>query len=75
MSSNYFGDLIKRETGKTAQEYIQLRVIDIAKEKMCGSELSISEIAYQLGFKYPTHFTRLFKKCAGMSPSKYRVRI
>ena len=75
LSSNYFGDLIKRETGKTAQEYIQLRVIDIAKEKMCGSELSISEIAYQLGFKYPTHFTRLFKKCAGMSPSKYRVRI
>lgn len=73
LSPNYFGDLIKKETGKTAQEYIQLKVIDIAKQRLADSSLSINEIADELGFKYPTHFTRLFKKCVGLSPSEYRL--
>ena len=72
LSANYFGDLIKKETGKSAQEYIQLKVIDIAKERIFDINNSISEIAYELGFKYPQHFTRLFKQKVGMSPNEYR---
>ena len=74
LSANYFGDLIKKETGKSAQEYIQLKVIDIAKERMFDTTKSISEIAYELGFRYPQHFTRLFKKCVGQSPNEYRTQ-
>ena len=62
LSANYFGDLIKKETGKTAQEYIQSKVIDAAKEKIFDLSKSVSEVAYELGFKYPQHFTRLFKQ-------------
>lgn len=72
LSSNYFGDLIKKETGKSAQEYIQLKVIDVAKERMFDLNKSISEVAYELGFKYPQHFTRLFKQKTGMTPNVYR---
>lgn len=72
LSANYFGDLIKKETGKTAQEYIQLKVIDVAKEKIFDHSKSVSEIAYELGFKYPQHFTRLFKQRVGQSPNEYR---
>ena len=74
LSANYFGDLVKKETGKSAQEYIQLKVIDIAKERMFDTTKSISEIAYELGFRYPQHFTRLFKKCVGQSPNEYRTQ-
>jgi AraC-like DNA-binding protein len=73
LSPNYFGDLIKKETGKSAQEYIQAKVIDIAKEKIFDMEKSISEVAYELGFKYPQHFTRLFKQKVGVSPNEYRA--
>ncbi len=73
LSANYFGDLIKKETGKTAQEYIQEKVIDIAKEKIFDMDKSIAEVAYQLGFKYPQHFTRLFKQKTGISPTTYRT--
>lgn len=62
LSANYFVDLIKKETGKTAQEYIQSKVIDAAKEKIFDLSKSVSEVAYELGFKYPQHFTRLFKQ-------------
>ena len=72
LSSNYFGDLIKKETGITAKEYIQSKVIDIAKERIFDMDKSISEVAYELGFKYPQHFTRLFKQKTGMSPLEYR---
>jgi AraC-like DNA-binding protein len=57
LSSNYFGDLIKKETGKTAQEYIQSKVIDVAKEKIFDKSKTVNQIAYELGFKYPQHFT------------------
>lgn len=73
LSSNYFGDLIKKETGKTAQEYIQNKLLSIAKEEILGSEKSVSEIAYQLGFQYPQHFTRIFKKNVGYTPTEYRT--
>jgi AraC-like DNA-binding protein len=72
LSANYFGDLIKKDTGFTAQEFIQSKVIDLAKEKIFDVNKSISEIAYELGFKYPQHFTRLFKQKVGMSPLDYR---
>ena len=55
------------------QEYIQRKVIDIAKERIFDPGRSISEIAYSLGFRYPQHFTRLFKKVVGCSPNEYRT--
>lgn len=72
LSPNYFGDLVKKETGKTAIAYIQEHLIDVAKEEILGSEKSVSEIAYQLGFQYPQHFTRIFKKTVGCTPKAYR---
>jgi AraC-like DNA-binding protein len=73
LSASYFGDLIKKETGKTAQDYIQEKVIDVAKEKIFDQTKSVSQIAYELGFKYPQHFTRLFKQRVGQSPNEYRL--
>ncbi|MDB5023571.1 MAG: transcriptional regulator, AraC family [Mucilaginibacter sp.] len=72
LSANYFGDMVKKETGKTALEYIQLKVMDMAKESVLDTNKSVSEIAYQLGFKYPQHFTRAFKKNTGYTPVDYR---
>nr|WP_311316403.1 helix-turn-helix domain-containing protein [Epilithonimonas lactis] len=71
-SANYFGDLIKKETGKTAQEFIQNKIIDVAKERIFHVDKSISQIAYELGFKYPQHFIRLFKQRTGVTPNEYR---
>ena len=73
LSPNYFGDLVKRETGRTAQEHIQLRLIDAAKERIADPGRPISDVAYCLGFKYPQHFTRLFKQVVGCSPNEYRT--
>lgn len=72
LSSSYFGDLIKKETGRTAQDYIQSKLIDEAKEKIFDQTKSVSQIAYELGFKYPQHFTRLFKQHVGNTPNEYR---
>ena len=72
LSPNYFGDLIKKETGKSAQEYIQFKMMNIAKERILDTNKSISQIAYSLGFQYPQHFTRVFKKIAGQTPNEYR---
>jgi AraC-like DNA-binding protein len=72
LSASYFGDLIKKETGKTAQEYIQMKVIDVAKERIFDQRKSVSQIAYELGFKYPQHFARLFRQRVGQSPNEYR---
>jgi AraC family transcriptional regulator, transcriptional activator of pobA len=72
LSPKYFGDLVKKETGKTAQEYLQLKLIDVAKERILDTSKSVSEVAYELGFKYPSHFTRLFKQHTGHSPNEYR---
>lgn len=75
LSSNYFGDLIKKETGKTAQEYIQNKIIELAKEKILGSDMTVSQIAYELGFQYSQHFNRLFKKSVGCTPNEYRLQV
>ena len=71
-SSNYLSDLLKKETGKTAQEHIHLFIIEQAKNKLLNSKSSISEIGYALGFEYPQHFSNLFKLKTGISPSEYR---
>jgi AraC-like DNA-binding protein len=73
LSANYFGDLIKKETGKSAHEYIQLKTMDVAKEKIFDTSKSVSEIAYELGFKYPQHFSRSFKQHTGITPNEYRM--
>ena len=75
LSSNYFGDMFKKETGKSPQEYIQEKVIELAKERISGTADTVSQIAYSLGFQYPQHFWRLFKKRVGYTPSEYRAQI
>jgi AraC-like DNA-binding protein len=72
LSANYFGDLIKKETGKSAHEFIQLKLIDVAKERIYDTKKSVSEVAYGLGFKYPQHFSRVFKQYVGLTPQEYR---
>ncbi|MDR2231932.1 MAG: helix-turn-helix domain-containing protein [Tannerella sp.] len=72
LSANYFGDLVKKETGKTPQEYIQLKVVEKAKDKLYHPDRTVNEIAYELGFKYPHHFSRMFKKVVGCSPTDFR---
>ena len=73
LSPNYFGDLVKKETGKSAKEYIQLKMLDVAKEYLLHPEKSITQVAYKLGFQYPQHFVRFFKRYEGITPSQYRV--
>jgi len=73
LSASYFGDLVKKETGKSPQEHIQTKVIDVAKERIFDQSKSVSQIAYELGFKYPQHFTRLIKQRVGQSPNEYRM--
>ncbi|MDB9152599.1 helix-turn-helix domain-containing protein [Parabacteroides distasonis] len=75
LSSNYFGDMFKKETGKSPQEYIQEKVIELAKERISDTADTVSQIAYSLGFQYPQHFCRLFKKRVGYTPSEYRAQV
>lgn len=72
LSANYFGDLIKKETGKSAKEYIQDKIIDVAKNKIFAADKTVNEIACELGFKYPQHFSRMFKNETGYTPYEYR---
>lgn len=72
LSPNYFGDLVKKETGRTPQEIIQKKVISLAKDNLLGSDHTISEISYALGFQYSQHFNRFFKRNTGLTPSEYR---
>ncbi len=72
LSPGYFGDLIKRETGNSPQEIITLHLINEAKRRLASTDTDISVIAYDLGFQYPQHFTRLFKRVTGKSPSTFR---
>ena len=70
MSSNYFGDLIKKTTGDTAGNHIRQYIIQRAKNELI-SGATASQVAYNLGFDYPQHLSRLFKKCCGCSPTEY----
>ena len=72
LSANYFGDLIKKETGKSAQEYIQQKTMEVAKDLLSTTSKSISEIAYHLGYQYPQYFSRAFKKVVGKTPNEFR---
>ena len=72
MSPNYLSDLLKKETGRNAQDHIHFFVIERAKTQLLNSDESISQIAYGLGFKYPQNFSKLFKKKTGISPTEFR---
>lgn len=74
LSPNYFGDMIKKETGKTPQERIQEKIIELAKEHIADTDKTVSEIAYTLGFQYPQHLCRMFKKRTGCTPNEYRLQ-
>lgn len=74
LSPNYFGDLVKSETGKTAQEYIQLKIVEMAKNAMLTPDLNIKQIADMLGFQQPQHFLRFFKRKVGCTPKEYRIK-
>lgn len=73
LSASYLGDLLKKETGVSALKHIQQKMLDVAKERVFDTSRSISEIAYELGFQYPQHFSRWFKKMTGCTPNEYRT--
>ena len=73
MSANYMSDLLKKETGRNAQDHIHLFVIEKAKNILLNSNDTISQVAYGLGFDYSQHFSRIFKAKTGMSPKEYRT--
>lgn len=72
LSSPYLTDLLKQETGKNTQELIHSFVVEKAKTKLLNSNISISELAFDLGFEYPQYFSRMFKKKTGMTPIEFR---
>jgi len=74
VSQRYLSDTLKKETGKTSTEHLHLHLIDEAKNRLLQPNNSISEVAFALGFKYPPHFSRLFKKKEGISPTEYRKK-
>lgn len=71
LSPNYFGDLVKRETGVTAQDFIQRKVLDHAKARLLQGDDNVSQVAYSLGFQYPQHFIRFFKRKVGVTPREF----
>ena len=72
LSPNYLSDLLKKETGKTAQEYLHYYLIEEAKNNLLNTNDPINEIAFNLGFEYPQYFSKLFKSKTGMTPIAYR---
>lgn len=72
MSGYYLSDLLKIETGKSTKEHILLYMVEQAKNKLLSSNSSVSEIAFDFGFEYPQHFSKIFKSKTGFSPSEYR---
>lgn len=74
LSSNYFGDMVSKQTGKTVSEHIQQKIVGRAKELLLSTPKTMSEIAYSLGFQYPQHLSRMFKRVTGTTPNEYRNR-
>jgi len=73
LSAGYLSDLLKKETGMTAQDHIHYYLIEEAKNILLNSDQSVSEIAYSLGFEYPQYFSKLFKQKTGKTPGEYRA--
>ena len=74
LSPNYFGDLVKSETGRTAREHIHFKIAEIAKNALLEPNMSVKQVADALGFQYPQHFLRFFKKEIGCTPREYRLQ-
>lgn len=72
ISPNYLSDVLKVLTGQSTQQHIHGKLVEKAKEKLSGTDLSISEIAYDLGFGHPQSFTKLFKAKTNLSPFQFR---
>jgi len=72
LSPNYLSDMLRSLTGQSAQQHIHDKLIEKAKEYLSGTNLSVAEIAYQLGFEYPQSFNKLFKKKTNSSPLAFR---
>lgn len=72
LSPNYLSDMLRVQTGQSTQQHIQNKMIDIAKEKLTTTNLSVSEIAYELGFEHVQSFNRLFKSKTNQSPLEYK---
>lgn len=72
LSANYLGDLVRKQTGVSAHQYIQRYIVSEIKYLLSHSDSSIADIAYKLGIKYPHHLTRLFKRETGFTPQQYR---
>jgi len=72
ISPNYLSGLLKVLTGRSTQEHVQDKIIELAKEKLSTSNLTVSEIAYELGFGYPQSFIKLFKTKTQLTPLQYR---
>ena len=72
LSPNYFGDLVRREMHISAQDYIQQKIIVNAQSLLKGTSMSVNEIAEELGFAYPNHFTRMFRRNTGQTPMQFR---
>lgn len=72
LSANYLSDMLRVQTGQTTQQHIQNRLIEKAKELLSTTSMSVSEIAYQLGFEHPQSFHRLFKSRTSFSPLEFR---
>lgn len=71
-SPSYFSELVKTETGKTAKDFINERMVRVAMQLLENDTLSITRVSQKLGFEYPQHFVRFFKTKAGKTPSEYR---
>jgi AraC-like DNA-binding protein len=72
LSPSYLSDVLKKETGKNAQEHIHFYLIEEAKNYLVNSQKNINEIAYKLGFEYPQYFNKLFKQKTGVTPLEFR---
>lgn len=72
ISPNYLGSLLRIHTQQNTQQHIQNKLIDLAKERLSTTHLSVSEIAYELGFEHPQSFSKLFKQKTNLSPLEFR---
>lgn len=75
LSPGYFGDLVRKETGLAAKDIIANHIVESAKHLLSSTGEDVAQIAYRLGYDYPAHFSRLFKRIAGISPTQFRIEI